>query len=60
MAEIPVLWSDEWYEIRPALNTDEFREMWWGFMQRMGWVRALLFYAGERRDRKDCCADGNM
>lgn len=34
----PVLWSDDQYEIRAAKNTDEFKQLWWKFMQELGWV----------------------
>lgn len=37
-----VFWSDENYEIRPAKNTDEFRDVWWGFMQVLGWNRGYF------------------
>ncbi|EME40948.1 hypothetical protein DOTSEDRAFT_74487 [Dothistroma septosporum NZE10] len=39
MAAAPgaVLWSDSEYEIRPARNTDEFRDWWWSSMQTLGW-----------------------
>ncbi|GIZ41790.1 hypothetical protein CKM354_000508400 [Cercospora kikuchii] len=34
-----VLYENESYLIRPAVNTDEFRKVWWGFMQTLGWNR---------------------
>lgn len=34
-----VVWSNGEYEIRPAKNTDEFRDVWWGFMQILQWNR---------------------
>ncbi|KAM3424674.1 hypothetical protein BST61_g6661 [Cercospora zeina] len=35
----PILYEDESYLIRPAVNTEEFRNVWWGFMQSLGWNR---------------------
>ncbi|KAF2216880.1 hypothetical protein CERZMDRAFT_104487 [Cercospora zeae-maydis SCOH1-5] len=35
----PILYEDDTYLIRPAVNTEEFRKVWWGFMQSLGWNR---------------------
>lgn len=40
-ASAPAPYSVDAYEIRPAKNYDETRQLWWPFMQSEGWVRAL-------------------